>query len=197
MSSLLAEPAIQAVIPARITSIILGPAVCAALMLTGAAVAGGAGTRSTLTAATTVLILPYLTGWAFKERRLPATWPHRTRSALRHGAAAAVGTAGLFATHAAGAPAELMQTSITLIAGSVILGLGRAWTNASAHVGMVTLLALWLASSLAPVSVFALLLVPVMVWSRVLLREHTGTQAVSGIVTGIAVFVLYLILHSA
>ena len=90
-----------------------------------------------------------------------------------------------------GSPVPL--TVAALFLGNVGLVLFRRWLNVSAHVSVITFGALWIMAIFGGAWAWLLILSPLMMFSRVSLREHTWPEAFSGAALGTATFCCFLI----
>ena len=89
-----------------------------------------------------------------------------------------------------GSPVPL--TVAALFVGNIGLVFFRRWLNVSAHVSVITFGALWTVAIFGGAWVWLLILSPLMMFSRVSLREHTWPEALSGALLGAATFCCFL-----
>ena len=90
-----------------------------------------------------------------------------------------------------GAPVPL--TVAALFVGNAGLVFFRRWLNVSAHVSVVTFGALWVMAIFGGAWAWLLILSPLMMFSRVSLREHTWPEALAGASLGLATFCCFLV----
>ncbi len=90
-----------------------------------------------------------------------------------------------------GSPVPL--TVAALFVGNIGLVFFRRWLNVSAHVSVITFGALWVVAIFGGAWAWLLILSPLMMFSRVSLREHTWPEALSGALLGTATFCCFLI----
>lgn len=84
-------------------------------------------------------------------------------------------------------------TVAALFVGNAGLVFFRRWLNVSAHVSVITFGALWIMAIFGGAWAWLLILSPLMMFSRVSLREHTWPEAFSGAALGTATFCCFLI----
>lgn len=89
-------------------------------------------------------------------------------------------------------PAPVPGTVAALFIGNAGLTVFRRWLNVSAHVSVLTFGVMWAVSVYGAAWMPLLLLLPVMIISRLNLREHTALEALSGTVWGFCTFGLWL-----
>lgn len=90
-----------------------------------------------------------------------------------------------------GAPVPVTVAAIFL--GNAGLVFFRRWHNVSAHVSVLTFAVLWVVAIYGAEWAWLLILSPVMIFSRVSLREHTWQEALSGASLGLATFCCFLV----
>jgi len=90
-----------------------------------------------------------------------------------------------------GSPVPL--TVAALFVGNAGLVFFRRWLNVSAHVSVTTFGALWVVAVFGEAWAWLLILSPLMMFSRVSLREHTWPEALSGALLGLATFCCFLV----
>jgi hypothetical protein len=101
--------------------------------------------------------------------------------------------AGVVVCYLIPVPQPVPSTVSALFAGNVLLLFFRRWLNVSAHVSVLTLAVLWVAANYGNAWAWLLLLSPMMLFSRVSLREHSWQESLSGALLGLAVFCWFLI----
>ncbi|MBF4993249.1 hypothetical protein ITX31_03865 [Arthrobacter gandavensis] len=106
------------------------------------------------------------------------------------GAATFAGTVACFLL---GLDSPVPLTVAALFVGNVGLVFFRRWLNVSAHVSVLTFGALWVVAVFGGAWAWLLILSPLMMFSRVSLREHTWPEAFSGAALGTATFCCFLI----
>ncbi|MER2138401.1 MAG: hypothetical protein ABS909_11165, partial [Arthrobacter sp.] len=89
-----------------------------------------------------------------------------------------------------GSPVPL--TVAALFVGNIGLVFFRRWLNVSAHVSVITFGGLWTVAVFGGAWAGLLILSPLMMFSRVRLREHTWPEAISGALLGTATFCCFL-----
>lgn len=89
-------------------------------------------------------------------------------------------------------PAPVPLTVAAMFLGNASLAIFRRWLNVSAHVSVVTFTALWVTAMFGGVWAWLLISSPLMMVSRVQLREHTWPEALSGAALGVATFCCFL-----
>lgn len=85
-------------------------------------------------------------------------------------------------------PAPVPATVLALVTGNAGLALTRRWMNASAHVSVLTFAVLWMIQIFGPAFAWLLVLSPMMLFSRTVLREHTWGEALIGAIIGLITF---------
>lgn len=93
----------------------------------------------------------------------------------------------------AGDPVPSTAAALTL--GNAGLAFFRRWLNVSAHVSVLTFGVLWVIALYGSAWAWLLLLLPVMLLSRVSLREHTWKETLSGAAWGLGTFCCWLALY--
>lgn len=96
---------------------------------------------------------------------------------------------GLGVLTALGAPPSVLAMVLALVAGIVLLGLVSLVWKISGHAAAITSAAVSFIFLFGPGWWPTLLLVPLVVWSRLVLRAHTPAQLLAGAVFGGAVVV--------
>jgi membrane-associated phospholipid phosphatase len=92
--------------------------------------------------------------------------------------------AGLLVLKAAGAPESVIAMVLAVVGGVVVLaGVSPFW-KISGHAAAISSSAVIAVLMLGPVWLPLLLLIPVVAWSRVVLRAHTRAQVVAGALFG-------------
>lgn len=120
----------------------------------------------------------------FRERGLP--------DRLRVQLLAVLMLVGTVACFVLPLPALVPLTVAALFVGNSGLVFFRRWLNVSAHVSVLTFAVLWVVAVFGGAWAPLLILSPVMLWSRVALREHTRREALSGAALGLATFCCFL-----
>ncbi len=90
-------------------------------------------------------------------------------------------------------PAPIPLTVSALFLGNAGLVFFRRWLDVSAHVSVITFAALWVTAIFGEAWAWLLILSPLMMFSRVVLREHTRREALSGAALGVATFCCFLV----
>ncbi|MEV7663587.1 hypothetical protein [Paenarthrobacter sp. NPDC089316] len=132
-----------------------------------------------------VLVFPRIgksLGWA-EERR-------KTRSFM---ACAGVLGLGLIITALLGAPALLIANGIAFFVGATLIALGRSRWNISVHTAIFTGIVLGLGTSLSPLWFVALIVLPVLIWSRAALKRQSVVQSLWGSAIGVVAWLAYLL----
>ncbi|GAA1917330.1 hypothetical protein GCM10009688_23010 [Arthrobacter gandavensis] len=91
-----------------------------------------------------------------------------------------------------------LGSPVPLTVGALFLGNAglvffRRWLNVSAHVSVITFGALWVMAVFGGAWAWLLILSPLMMFSRVSLREHTWPEALFGALLGTATFCCFLL----
>ena len=193
-SSLPAEhpPAAKSSPAARWYSRILPPALVLAAVVLAAGIGAGLGPAGIALLLTGVVVLPGAiykgTKKLFRRRGIP---DHR-RTAL----VSALMLAAVVVCFLLPVPAPVPATVAGLLLGNLGLDFFRRWLNVSAHVSVLTFAVLWGTAVHGPAWVWLLLLSPLMILSRVSLRQHSLKEALSGAALGLAAFGCFLALSS-
>lgn len=116
-------------------------------------------------------------------------WPDRYRIFVTAGVSLGVGAS----TAMMDLPQPVPATMCALFVGNIGLAFARRWLNASAHVSVISFGALWILSNFGPLWIGVLILSPLMMISRVALKQHTANEAFAGLNIGLAAFAFYLI----
>lgn len=90
-------------------------------------------------------------------------------------------------------PAPVPATVAALFVGNLGLLLSRRGKNVSAHVSVMTFAVLWMVAVFGVFWAWLLLLSPLMLLSRVYLREHTWSEALLGALLGVTTFCCFLV----
>ncbi len=105
-------------------------------------------------------------------------------------AANLAGVGGLLAAHA---PRELIAVVLAVLGGLAVGGVITIWWKISGHTSVAAAAATILAAAYGPPLLAAFLALPVIGWSRLVLRAHTAAQvtagALLGVLAGCAIFV--------
>ncbi|MCC3270128.1 hypothetical protein MUG94_03400 [Arthrobacter gengyunqii] len=89
--------------------------------------------------------------------------------------------------------APIPLTVAALFLGNAGLVFFRRWLDVSAHVSVITFAVLWVTAMSGGAWAWLLVLSPLMMFSRVVLREHTRREALSGAALGVSTFCCYLV----
>ena len=89
--------------------------------------------------------------------------------------------------------APIPLTVAALFLGNAGLVFFRRWLDVSAHVSVITFAVLWITAMYGGAWAWLLVLSPLMMFSRVVLREHTRREALSGAALGVSTFCCYLV----
>lgn len=90
-------------------------------------------------------------------------------------------------------PEPVPSTVTALVFGNAGLAFFRRWLNVSAHVSVLTFGVLWMISVHGLAWAWLLILLPLMLFSRVDLREHTLREALTGTAWGVCTFLCWLV----
>jgi hypothetical protein len=90
------------------------------------------------------------------------------------------------------APTFLVATLTTLLVCSLLIALVRGWYRMSYHLAGVTCLIIMSAALWGAVLFAVAAIIPVIVWARYLLREHTLYQMTAGSILGVVVCTVVL-----
>lgn len=90
-------------------------------------------------------------------------------------------------------PAPVPATVAALFLANAALVFFRRWLNVSAHVSVLTFAVLWIIAIYGSSLAWLLILSPLMLISRVFLREHSWREALWGALLGLATFCCYLV----
>lgn len=129
-------------------------------------------------AATTGALIPFGIVYAL-WRRQHLTDIHvavRTQRAVPFVAALASGSLGVVALHLAGAPPQLVALGVVYVANGLLLALISLRWKISVHIAVLTAGITALALVGPPTAVFALLVVPPVLWARLHRGRHTLLQ---------------------
>lgn len=121
----------------------------------------------------------------FRRRGIPDSWRTNLVALLM-----LVGTAICWAIPL---PAPIPLTVTGLFLGNAGLVFFRRWLDVSAHVSVITFAALWVTAIFGGAWAWLLILSPLMMFSRVSLREHTPREALSGAALGVGTFCCFLV----
>lgn len=89
--------------------------------------------------------------------------------------------------------APVPATVAALFVGNAGLVFFRRWLNVSAHVSVITFSVMWVFANYGLAWAWLLVLSPLMLFSRVSIREHTWREALWGALLGLATFCFYLV----
>jgi hypothetical protein len=90
------------------------------------------------------------------------------------------------------APSFLVATLTCLLVCSLLIALVRGLYKVSYHLAGVTCLIIMSAALWGPIFFVTVVIIPLIVWARYLLREHTLAQMITGSVLGVVVCVVAL-----
>ncbi|WP_146070513.1 hypothetical protein [Arthrobacter sp. 08Y14] len=121
----------------------------------------------------------------FRRRGLPDSW--------RTNIVAVLMLLGTVICWAIPLKAPIPLTVGALLLGNVGLVFFRRWLDVSAHVSVMTFAVLWITAMFGGAWAWLLILSPLMMFSRVVLREHTRREALSGAALGVATFCCFLV----
>lgn len=171
--------------------------IAATTLVVGAVADGVAGTGWAMLAVLAATVLPTLVirygvrRGTFHDRHLKS---RRQRLPVLAFTITVVG-ACLLLLALAGAPRAVIALTGTMLATVTMLTIITAWWKISLHcatsAGCVTILII----TFGPALVAGYLLIALIAWSRIVLRDHTTAQAGAGIVAGLASALIYLALR--
>lgn len=174
--------------PASSFSQALSPAVALTVVVIAAGCKGGLGLWGVIGLFVGVGILPAvtysLTGRLFERHNLPDRWRAHLLAVLFCVAALVCMILQL--------SAPVTETVVALFIGNVGLLILRRWMDVSGHVSVLTFAVLWVCAVFGVGWTWLLILSPLMVLSRVQLREHSLRDAVIGALLGVATFGCFL-----
>ncbi|QWC10737.1 hypothetical protein KKR91_03680 [Arthrobacter jiangjiafuii] len=169
---------------------LLPPALVLAALVVAAGITGGLGSVGVPLLLAGIVGVPGLiykgTKPLFRRRGIHDRW--------RVGIVAALMLIGTAACFLLALPSPVPQTVAALLIGNVGLVFFRRWLNVSAHVSVMTFAVLWVPAIFGTAWAWLLILAPLMILSRVSLREHSWAEAVSGALLGVATFGCFLAL---
>ena len=175
---------------ARWFSRVLPPALVLAVLVVLSGIAAGLGPAAVLVLLAGVVGVPGAiyrgTKGFFRRRGIPDS----RRTAL----VAALMGAAVVVCYLLPVSAPVPQTVAGLLIGNVGLVFFRRWLDVSAHVSVLTFAVLWTAATYGPLWLGLLVLSPLMMASRISLREHTLKEALSGAALALATFGCFLAL---
>ncbi|MBI2031315.1 MAG: hypothetical protein HYT08_01750 [Candidatus Levybacteria bacterium] len=91
-------------------------------------------------------------------------------------------------------PKILFIAIFAIILGIIVLGIANQWIKVSIHTATVSALSISLAILYGGWFILSLVLIPIMAWSRIKIKKHTPTEAVTGGVLGtIITIIVYII----
>ena len=178
---------------AEAVSRILHPAVM--LLVAAVATAISAPTSvpalmATLAALGVVIVLGVL---VFPALGKSLGWTEDRRKTLSFAACAGVLAVGLVASALLGAPALLIANGIAFVVGAILIALGRWRWNISVHTAIFTGIVLGLGTSLSPLWFVALIVLPILIWSRAASKRQSITQSLWGSAIGVVAWLAYLL----
>jgi membrane-associated phospholipid phosphatase len=92
------------------------------------------------------------------------------------------------------APKELFIGIITIFILLAVFGIVNKFIKASGHVGMLAAIITLFVFKGGPIFLFGFILVPILAWSRLKLKRHTGKEVIVGLIVGILVAALIAII---
>ncbi|MFJ2662516.1 hypothetical protein [Arthrobacter koreensis] len=92
-------------------------------------------------------------------------------------------------------PDPVPATAAALMIGNAGLAFFRRWLNVSAHVSVLTFGVLWTLAVFGSGFAWLLLLLPLMCFTRVSLREHTHAEVLAGTAWGLGTFGFWQVLQ--
>lgn len=171
---------------------ILAPAWVLVLVVLLAGMAAGLGVGGTAVLAAAIVGIPGVTYKKFPLIASACSVPHRWRTRIVALQILIVAAACMLLE----VPAPVPATVMGLFGGNVALALARKRLNASAHVSVLTFAVLWAVAVFGPSLAGLLLLVPVMLASRIMLRQHTWAEGLAGMLIGCAVFACFVVANT-
>lgn len=170
---------------------VLAPAVVLAAVVVTAGITAGLGPGGVLLLLAGIVGVPGLvykgTKQLFRRRGLP--------DSLRTTLVAVLMLVGALACYLLPVAPPVPETVTAFLIGNVGLVFFRRWLDVSAHVSVLTFAVLWVAAIFGGAWAWLLVLSPLMMVSRVSLREHTLREALSGAALGVATFGCFLALR--
>ncbi|MFJ7748908.1 hypothetical protein ACIQXM_03000 [Arthrobacter sp. NPDC097144] len=164
-----------------------------ALILTAVVVA--AGIQAGLGPAGVILLVAGIVGIpgaiykgtksVFRRRGLPDSW--------RTNLVAFLMLAGTVVSCLIPLEPPVPHTVAGLFLGNAGLVFFRRWLDVSAHVSVITFAGLWFTAIFGGAWAWLLILSPLMMFSRVSLREHTPREALTGAALGVGTFCCFLV----
>ena len=168
---------------------ILPPALVLTILVLLAGIKAGLGPGGVILLVACIVGIPGViykgTKPVFRRRGLPDSWRTNIVAVLM-----LLGTAVCWAVPL---KAPIPLTVAALLLGNVGLVFFRRWLDVSAHVSVMTFAVLWITALFGGAWAWLLILSPLMMFSRVVLREHTRREALSGAALGVATFCCFLV----
>ena len=177
---------------ARWYSRLLPPALVLAAVVLAAGIDAALGPAGLALLLTGVVILPGAIYKGTKKLLRRRGIPDHRRTAL----VSALMLAAVVVCFLLPVPAPVPATVAGLLLGNLGLDFFRRWLNVSAHVSVLTFAVLWTTAVHGTAWAWLLLLSPLMILSRVSLRQHSLKEALSGAALGGAAFGCFLALSS-
>lgn len=172
---------------AGIFSRIFAPAVSLGAVIFAAGILGGFSFAGSLVLTVGLAFVP---GLVYKLTKKPfARWglPDRWRTHVL----AVLFLTGTVVSLSLDFDRPVPQTVIALFFGNIGLLVWRRWLDVSGHVSVLTFATFWFTSVYGSDLAWLLVLSPLMLFSRVSLKEHTWLEGWSGAALGLATFLCY------
>lgn len=167
---------------------LLPPALVLAAVVVTAGISAGLGPVGVTVLLAGIVGVPGLvykgTKPLFRRRGLP--------DGLRVSIVAVLMLVGVVVCYLLPVPPPVPETVAAFLIGNVGLVFFRRWLDVSAHVSVLTFAVLWVAELFGGAWAWLLVLPPLMMLSRVTLRQHTWWEAVSGAALGLVTFCCFL-----
>lgn len=160
------------------------PAGVLLLVVVLAGIHAGLGAIGVVVLALGIIVIP---GVAYKK--FPAlAMKLGLATRIRTKVVASLTLAGALACLVLDVPEPVPATAMALVVGNAGLALARLQLNASAHVSVLTFAVFWTITVFGTQFSWLLVLSPMMLVSRTVLREHTWGEALVGALIGIVTF---------
>lgn len=170
--------------------IVLAPAVVLAVVLLLAGIRAGLPPAGTALLLAGLGVVPGIvfkgTKGFFRSRGLADHWRTDLVTVLM--------LAGTVICYLIPVPEPVPATAAALMIGNAGLAFFRRWLNVSAHVSVLLFGLLWTVAVFGNAFVWLLLLLPLMCFTRVSLREHTYAEVLAGTAWGLGTFGVWLAL---
>lgn len=171
--------------------IILAPAVVLAVVLVLAGMSAGLAPAGTLILLVGIGVIPGVvfkgTKGFFRSRGLADHWRTDLVTLLM--------LIGTVICYVIPVPDPVPSTAAALLIGNAGLAFFRRWLNVSAHVSVLTFGVLWTLAVFGSGFAWLLLLLPLMCFTRVSLREHTHAEVLAGTAWGLGTFGFWQVLQ--